>query len=172
MLAPAGRRSAAIRPLRCHRPDATVEMGPASTSISRGFPPTALFSGEWLDQEPQIATSSCTRWSPPFGRTFLQQILQPHPPGLPPIEDRLDDVRRQQSEAQDPAHVAAVDTLALRDENAPVIGHLFANQAFQEVGRRLHPCSGAACRQTEQVGREARSEHRGGMRHRTIHEGL
>ena len=42
----------------------------------------------------------------PLHRQWPLQPLQHHPLVRPPAEDRLDDVRRQQCQPQDPAHVA------------------------------------------------------------------
>jgi len=51
-------------------------------------------------------TEALAKWlGVPLHRKPLQQILQPHPLWLPPIEDRLHDVRREERQPQHPAHV-------------------------------------------------------------------
>ena len=63
----------------------------------------------------------------PRPRHRLCQLLQLQALVLPPLEDRLLDIRRQQGEPQQPADKAAVDLLGLSDlgrRTVPPLGYL------------------------------------------------
>ena len=50
----------------------------------------------------------------PAQRPIPQHLGKPKPLGLPSLEDRLDDIRRQARERQEAAHVGVRDALLLR----------------------------------------------------------
>ena len=89
----------------------------------------------------------------PFQRKRLQQNFELEFIGLPPVQDRLKNVRREQRQAQDAAHVAAVDAFPSRQLLDRPTGRFFQQPLPLErprkrlyervVGPRPRPLRGA-----------------------------
>jgi hypothetical protein len=112
----------------------------------------------------QVVGSQIFHLPCPLQRQRLHQHCQSHLRRLPPIQDRLDDVRRQQGQPQDARHVGFVDLLGGGDFGDGRVGAILEAISRALNDRGIRSARGATWHVSSVANVLARSQNLAGLR--------